>query len=152
MPAFYAGVELSEPFVRDRPKATQFPGKLLAEAVTRIWREQTGTPLAYVGGAEFNSSGAGEFAANNVAVYSPDHPRVVVHADPRLSPWIDPADLKRRGAVVVWEGPSSFEEAHPGLRAVFPNPQMQPPLTLPRHTLYPRTPAVVHFAIVPPRP
>ena len=30
--------------------------------------------------------------------------------------------------------------------------QMQPPLTLPRHTLYPRTPAVVHFAIVPPQP
>ena len=49
---------------RDRPKATQFPGKRLAEEVTRAWRAKFSTPLPFVGG--------GEFAANNIAVYSAD--------------------------------------------------------------------------------
>jgi hypothetical protein len=148
MPAAYAAVELFEPFLRDRPKATQFPGKLLAEAVTRQWREMTGMPLAYVGGADIVSSGAGEFAANTVAVYSPDRPHVVVHGEPALSPWIDPADLARRGAVLLWEGPG---EMLANLKATFPRAELQPPLTLPRHTLYPRSPATVNYAIVPPQ-
>ena len=54
--------------MRDRPKATQFPGRALAETITAAWRERTGTPLAYVGGAlcttkgELRESRAGEFA------------------------------------------------------------------------------------------
>jgi len=68
---------------------------LLAETVTQRWRDKFATPLPYVGG--------GEFATNNIAVYSPDRPRAIVHADLGISPWIDPDDLKRRGAVLVWE-------------------------------------------------
>jgi 4-amino-4-deoxy-L-arabinose transferase-like glycosyltransferase len=147
-PVVYAAIELGEPFLRDRPKATQFPGRLLAAAVTTHWRAQTKQPLTYVAGAEVGT-GPGEFAANNVAVYSPDRPHVVVHGNPRLSPWIDPEDLDRRGAVLVWEA------AAPGLpeqlRIAFPRAQMQRPLVLPRQTLYPRTPATIHFAIAPPR-
>jgi 4-amino-4-deoxy-L-arabinose transferase-like glycosyltransferase len=148
MPAAYAAVELFEPFLRDRPKATQFPGKSLAETITRRWREATGIPLAYVGGADFVASGAGEFAANLVAVYSPDRPHVVVHGILALSPWIDPVDLSRRGAVLLWEGP---DEMPAGLKATFPRAELQPPLTLPRQTLYPRRPATVSYAIVPPQ-
>jgi hypothetical protein len=65
-----------------------------------------------------------------------------------LSPWIDPADLARRGAVLLWEGPS---EMLASLKATFPRAELQPPLTLPRHTLYPRSPATVNYAIVPPQ-
>jgi len=149
MPAAYAADELLEPFWRDRPKATQFPGRLLAETVTRQWRERTGTPLAYVAGADFASSGAGELAANTVAVYSADHPRVVVHGELAFSPWIDPADLRRRGAVLIWEGGDGL----PGnLSSSFPGAEPQPPLTLGRQTLYPRKPAVVSWAVVLPRP
>src|SRR5262249_59509420 len=83
-PVIYAAVELFEPFLRDRPKATQFPGRLLAETITRQWREKTGRPLRYVGGAEVGT-GPGEFAANNVAVYSPDRPHVILHGNPALS-------------------------------------------------------------------
>src|SRR5205085_9612937 len=57
MPLAYAVTEGLEPLVRARPKATQFPGTALAQAVTQKWREKFSTPLAYVGG--------GEFAANN---------------------------------------------------------------------------------------
>jgi hypothetical protein len=95
------------------------------------------------------SSGAGEFSANLVAVYSPDHPHVVAHGVPALSPWIDPADLGRRGAVLLWEGPN---ETPANLKATFPRAQLQPPLTLPRQTLYPRSPVTVNYAIVPPQP
>jgi hypothetical protein len=149
MPVAYVAVELLEPLLRDRPKATQFPGKLLADTITRQWRAATGTPLDYVGGVDFGSSGAGEFAANTVAVYSPDRPHVLVHGDPALSPWIDRADLERRGIVLLWEG---FEGLPADIKATFPRAELQPPLTLPRQTLYPRTPATVNFALVRPRP
>ncbi len=145
----YAAVEIGEPFVRDRPKATQFPGRLLAETVTQKWREATGQPLTYVGGAEFGL-GPGEFAANNVAVYSPDRPHVIVHGDPRLSPWIDMADLDRRGAVLVWQAATPVLPGN--LLTTFPRAQIQPPLVLPRQTFYPRSPEIIYYAFVPPRP
>ena len=144
----YAAVEIGEPFVRDRPKATQFPGRLLAETITRQWRATTGLPLSYVGGAEFGM-GPGEFAANNIAVYSPDRPHVVVHGDPHLSPWIDMADLERRGAVLVWQ--AATPALPDNLLVTFPRAQLQPPLVLPRQTLYPRAPEIIHYAFVPPR-
>jgi 4-amino-4-deoxy-L-arabinose transferase-like glycosyltransferase len=151
MPLAYAGIELFEPFLRDRPKATQFAGRLLAETITRQWREATGTPLTYVAGADFGPSGAGEFAANTVAVYSPDHPHVVVHGDPKLSPWIDHSDLKRRGAVLIWEAPEPARELPDKLRITFPRAELQPPLALRRQTLYPRKPSIVNYALVPPQ-
>jgi hypothetical protein len=151
MPLAYAAVELFEPLVRDRPKATQFPGKLLAETITRRWREQTGSPLRYVGGAEVGT-GPGEFAANTVAVYSPDRPHVIVHGNPELSPWSDMAVGERRGAVLVWEPRPGDTRLPENLRATFPRAELQPPLALPRQTLRTVTPAIVHYAFVPPRP
>jgi 4-amino-4-deoxy-L-arabinose transferase-like glycosyltransferase len=151
MPVAYAAVELLEPLVRDRPKATQFPGRLLAETITRQWRERTGTPLRYVGGAEVGT-GPGEFAANNIAVYSPDRPHVIVHGNPHLSRWIDMADVERRGAVLAWEAPPGDNRLPENLHANFPRAELQPPLVLPRRTLFRVTPAIVHTAIVPPRP
>ena len=57
-PIGFAVAELGEPLIRDRPKATQFPGRLLADTITRQWREKTGTPLAYVGGARIIADAA----------------------------------------------------------------------------------------------
>jgi hypothetical protein len=151
-PVAYVADELLEPLLRDRPKATQFPGRLLAQTITRQWRETTGTPLAYVGGADFGPSGVGEFTANTVAVYSPDRPHVVVHGDPTLSPWVDPADLERRGAVFVWEPLPQVQGLPDNIKSTFPRAELQPPLVLPRQTLSPRSPAIVNYAIMRPRP
>jgi Dolichyl-phosphate-mannose-protein mannosyltransferase len=151
MPLAYAAVELFEPFWRDRPKATQFPGKVLAETITRQWRQKTGRPLAYVGGAEVGT-GPGELAANNVAAYSPDRPHVIVHGDPNLSAWIDMAEVERSGAVLVWEPRPGDTGLPANLRATFPRAELQPPLTLPRQTLRPVRPAIIHYAFVPPQP
>jgi len=151
LPLAYAGAELLEPLVRDRPKATQFPGRQLAETLTTQWRGRFGTRLAYVGGAKEVGTGPGEFPANNVAVYSPDRPQVIVHGDIALSPWIDPAGLAARGAVLVWQG-GADGEIPPGLKAAFPHAELQPPLVLPRQGPFVRAPVTVHSAIVPPRP
>jgi hypothetical protein len=147
MPLAYAAVEGLEPLVRNRPKATQFPGSALAQRVTQTWREKFATPLAYVGG--------GEFASNNIAVYSADRPHVIVHADVNLSPWIDPEDVKRRGAVLVWEDGQIDATGLAQLRSRFPGLDVQEPIVLPRLTFVARgtlPPARVHLAIVPPRP
>jgi 4-amino-4-deoxy-L-arabinose transferase-like glycosyltransferase len=151
MPLTYVATEVLEPLVRDRPKATQFPGRLLAETLTRQWRERTGMPLAYVGGAEGIGPGPGEFAANNVAVYSPDRPHVIVHGNPAKSAWIDMADVARRGAVLVWLPPPGQAGLPENLRATFPEAEPQPPLILPRLTLRKRQPVTVHYAFWLPR-
>jgi len=144
VPIIYAAAEIGEPFVRDRPKATQFPGRQLADIVTREWHARYGTPLTYVGG--------GEFAANNVAVYSPDRPHVVVHAELRLSPWVDKDALRRHGAVLVWEE-GLFAADPVELKATFGDDiEVQPVLVLPRQTWHPVQPVHIVYALVPPRP
>ncbi len=147
VPAIYAADELLEAVVRDRVKASQFPGRTLADIVTKRWHEMAGTPLKYVVGAPIRGGG-GEFAANNVAVYSPDRPRVLVQGEPKLSPWIDMADFDRQGGVLVWQSAGPMPEA---MRARFPRALPQTPLALAPQTLVTRSPVVVQFAIVPPR-
>jgi hypothetical protein len=142
-PVVYAAVEIFEPLLRDRAKATQFPGQVTADIITREWHDRFGTPLVYVGG--------GEFATNNVAVYSADRPHVMPHGDPKLAPWIDPADLHRRGAVLVWED-GAGEAQLAQWRATFSDLDVQPTLVLARQTRYPVRPARILFAFVPPRP
>jgi hypothetical protein len=159
VPILYLIAEVGESLIRDRPKATQFPGRLLAETITKQWRERTGTPLRYVGGAKIGreidgvfvnlSPGRGEFSANNVAVYSPDRPHVIVHGDLALSPWIDRDDLDRSGAVLVWDDKHKLPQ---NLREAFPTAELQEPLILERYTLRSRMPVTVNYAIVPPRP
>ncbi|RAI41005.1 glycosyltransferase family 39 protein [Rhodoplanes roseus] len=140
MPLVYVAVEEGEPLLRDRPKATQFPGKRLAEIVTRDFLEKTGQPLAYVTGTEF--------AANNVAVYGPTRPHVIVHGDPALSPWIDMADVKKRGVLIVWE------EQGAGLvdawMKTFPGATVRGRLMLPRQAHGKVAPVRLQYAIVPP--
>ena len=147
LPVAYAADELLEPVVHDRAKATHFPGRAMAEIVTRRWHEVTGDTLHYVGGAPF-PGGGGEFAANNLAVYSPDRPHVIVDGDPKLSPWIDMADFDRQGGVLIWQSAQPMPDV---LRQRFPRAEPQPPLALAPQTLVPRSPVVVNYAIVPPR-
>jgi len=142
-PLAYAGIEKFEPFVRDRPKATQFPGAATAAAITNAWHSQHDAPLVYVCGSEFE--------ANNVAVYSPDKPRVMPHCDPALSPWIDVNDVQRRGIAVVYSqtlvAPASLER----WRATFGPFEVGPPLVLPRQTLHQVKPAKILYGFVAPR-
>jgi hypothetical protein len=127
--------------VRDRPKASQFPGEAMAASLTRAWHERYGMPLRYVAGSEFY--------ANNLAIYSPDRPRVVVHGDLKLSPWIATEDLRRHGAIIVWQ--EELAEIN-RWRKTFGAFTAEPALLLPRHTWTPVRSARILFAFVPPQP
>ena len=141
-PAVFAGLHIADQYWRERPKATEFPGQALAEHVTRAWRAKTGTPLPYVAGTEF--------AANSVAVYSPDRPHVVAHGRPQISLWIDMADLRKRGVVVLWEDelPAAHVEEW---RKTFGAQGEPAKLVLPRLTSRPSPPVQMRYWIVPPR-
>jgi hypothetical protein len=147
-PTIYAGTELFEPLAHDRDKATQFPGEDVAARITHEWRQTFGEPLAYVCGSEF--------VANNVAVYSRDRPHVIVHCDPALSPWIDMADVRRRGAVLAWDerlvAPADLEQWRRALGEF----EMRPVLNLPRQLLLANPSALrptrVFYAFLPPMP
>jgi hypothetical protein len=128
--------------VSDRPHSEQFQGQLLADTVTRAFRERTQGPLVYVGGDEFFS--------NNVAVYSADRPHVIVDGDLKKSPWVDPKELAKRGAVIFPDLEMTEEKRNDLLRS-FPGAEFQQALFLPRKTLLPRTPIKIDWAIVPPQ-
>ena len=143
MPLAYAASQWGEPLVRARTRATDFPGRQFADIVTKAWRERTQSPLVYAGGSEF--------AVNNVAVYSPDRPHVVVHGDPRLSPWIDMADLRKRGMLLVWEE-GHVQAKIDEWRKTFGEFEIAPVLVLPRQAGGRIGPVRLYYAIVPPRP
>ena len=124
-----------------RYRAVFFPGSALARAITQGWHDKTGRPLAYVIGTMWDGG--------NVAHYSPDQPRVLVDGKPERAPWIDLADLKKRGAVVVWTD-GDLKTLPPEYRADAPGAQVQPPLEL--HYRHSTKPMAAGWAILPPRP
>ncbi len=69
------------------------PRKELAAAATRLWREKTGTPLAYVGGSHLYENG--------VAFYSLDRPHGFVHFDLFRNRWVTPQALAEKGLLSV---------------------------------------------------
>jgi hypothetical protein len=77
-----------------RYRAVFFPGGELARELSERYRAATGDPIAYVIGTMWDGG--------NVAHYAPSQPRVLVDGSPARAPWINLADLRGRGALVVW--------------------------------------------------
>lgn len=69
------------------------PRREIAQAAAALWRIRTPAPIAIVGGDDLY--------AENVAFYGPGRPQVLVYFDPRLSPWISPADIAAKGMLSV---------------------------------------------------
>jgi 4-amino-4-deoxy-L-arabinose transferase-like glycosyltransferase len=112
------------PLYRDRYIAVLYPGDALATAIAARFRAATGEPLAYVIGSMWDGG--------NVAHYAAEHPRVLIDGLPRRAPWIDLAELRRRGAVVLWTSgdPRVLPAAY---RTVAGATQIETPFTLPFH-------------------
>ena len=108
---------------------SQFPGQQFTAMVTRAWHEEVGpAPLSYV---------VGEFwSAGNVIFFSSEHPRLFEKGDPTHSPRVDPADIRRRGAVILFDPQARLnkqptpETSAPWL-AEFPGAQARPPFRHP---------------------
>lgn len=105
-----------------RYRAVFFPGDRLGTELSQRFRAATGQPLSYVI--------ADMFTGGNVAHYAPERPRNVIDGEPRRAPWIDLADLRKRGAVVVWtEADTTNVPAR--LAAVTAGAEVQPMFALP---------------------
>jgi 4-amino-4-deoxy-L-arabinose transferase-like glycosyltransferase len=104
----------------------QFPAKALAREVTAQWHAKVGGRLPYVIGDIWN--------AGAIAFHSPDRPSVLTKGNPADSPWIDMADLRRRGAIVVWEAGHDDNHIAEVAQRRFPGLAWQQAIVLPLDT------------------
>ena len=84
--------------------------------------------------------------------YSPDHPKAFFDHDLNLSPWIDPEDIRKKGAIILWRS-----KKVPDYLAQYPTARRLAPITLERQIpawirkLLPAPKEVVFFAaFIPP--
>jgi 4-amino-4-deoxy-L-arabinose transferase-like glycosyltransferase len=129
------------PHYDHRYRAVFFPGHDLGRELTQRYRAATGRPITYVIGSMWDGG--------NVAHYAPDHPRVLIDGKAERAPWIDLADLRTKGALVVWTG-GDLNAVPPGLRTIAADAAVQPPFLL-RH-LRGDSSLNVGWAILHPRP
>ena len=115
--SFRRSAELRQPLPRG-----VIPGRPLGREITQRYHTITGKRLSYVVGPMW--------VGGNVAHYSPNQPRVLVDGEPKRAPWIDLADLKRQGAVVVWWADHHANKLPVEFEAVAGNAIVQAPLTL----------------------
>jgi 4-amino-4-deoxy-L-arabinose transferase-like glycosyltransferase len=78
-----------------KPSSANYPGREIANTVTKIWHEKYHTPVSYVAGARW--------LAGNISLYSPDSPYVYIDWNNKISSWVDENKLKQTGAVFVWD-------------------------------------------------
>ena len=130
-----------DPRLRVTYRAELFPGAAVAHDLAARFRSETGQPVAYVIGPMY--------FGGNVSHYAAEAPRTVIDGDLRRVPWIDPADLKRRGALVVWveRDPNRVPDEY---RSLTGNAAPREPLKFP--AIWGKWVATVGWTIVPPRP
>jgi hypothetical protein len=129
------------PLIDHRYRAEFYPGNALGATLTQRFRAATGKPLHYVIGAMWDGG--------NLAHYSPDQPHVLIDGEPARAPWVDLAEMRKQGAVVVWTQ-SDPKQLPAQLAAVAPGAEIGAPFDLPMRRGY----GAIHvgWAIVPPQP
>jgi 4-amino-4-deoxy-L-arabinose transferase-like glycosyltransferase len=110
------------PHYDGRYRAVLFPGERLALEMSQRFRAAAGRPLDYVI--------AEMWVGGNIAHYAPERPRVLIDGNPRRAPWIDLADLKAKGALLLWVD-RNLTELPEAFRAVAGNAHIQQPFSLP---------------------
>ncbi|HEX4408715.1 MAG TPA: glycosyltransferase family 39 protein [Xanthobacteraceae bacterium] len=112
------------PPIDHRYRAVLFPGDKLGPALTQRFHDATGAPLTYVIGSMWDGG--------NLAHYSPDQPRVLIDGALRRAPWIDLADLRKKGAIVVWTQ-GDDKTLPPQFADIASGAQVGTPFDLPMH-------------------
>jgi hypothetical protein len=113
------------PLLDHRYRAAFFPGDQLGAQLTQRFHDATGgSKLRYVIGSMWDGG--------NVAHYSPDQPEVLIDGLPRRAPWIDLADLRAKGALLVWTV-GDMEHLPANFAAIAPSTKVGTPFTLPMH-------------------
>jgi hypothetical protein len=139
-----------DPVLQGEGGRIRYPGRDLAQEVTRRWQERYGRPFPLVAGDCW--------AAGNVGCYAPHRPSVYfsraldfLDLDPRAVPWTSDEDLRRRGGVLVWNADALGDWIPWWLWLRFPTAVWQPPLVLPYKCKTRVPPARVGLAFLPPR-
>lgn len=145
--AGFFSVEKLAPYVTHKTKRINFSGKHFALQISQAWHARYGQPLRYVVGDTW--------IGGNIAWYAPDRPHQLTDGNYKISPWIDPADIKRYGGVIVWCGYCDTRDKDrirpPAyLHDAFPRAVIQPPLVFPQATGAKVPEAMVEWAIIPP--
>ena len=119
--AFFANYDLLPRFDH-RYRAVFYPGDRLGRDIDTRFKAATGALPVYVIGTMWDGG--------NVEHYAQSHPRNLVDGEPQRAPWIDLADLKRQGAVVVWtdSDPAKLPAKFAGVAA---GAEVQPSFKLP---------------------
>jgi 4-amino-4-deoxy-L-arabinose transferase-like glycosyltransferase len=94
----YIGVRLLAPPLAERPDYPEMDGPALARLAEQVWAKTQSGPISYI--VSLNEQ-RGRQAAGSIAFDLPYRTRVMENGSLRDSPWIDVADLKRKGALVV---------------------------------------------------
>jgi 4-amino-4-deoxy-L-arabinose transferase-like glycosyltransferase len=89
------------------------PTNAMAQFFTESFRRRTGKPLAIVVG-DVRLAGL-------VALASPDRPRLRLADAPEVTPWVTDADIRQRGAVVVWRFADGSTELPEAIKRRFPD-------------------------------
>jgi hypothetical protein len=89
------------------------PAKAMAQFFTESFRRRTGKPLEIIGGDQR--------IAQLVAMTSPDRPSVYFNALPEMSPWVSEADMRTKGAILVWQATDTAGTPPALIKARFPD-------------------------------
>jgi hypothetical protein len=123
--------------------SANFPGQEIASTLTTAWHEAYHTPLAYVAGSRW--------IGGNVALYSRDHPAVFVEWDMKRAPWINQDDMKKKGAIFIWDLTDNKETLPQAIIAAYPALEPAIILTFPWHrNRYGLKPVKIGVAILKP--
>jgi len=137
------GFAINQAVVFEKPLRGQFPGRLLAQSVARIWQEHEGdVPLTTIV--------SDSWLGGNAAFYNPNlanRPQLWLDGNASISPWINPETIRRTGILLLWP-----EGTSPPLANA---PAFKGHLILPwqvTHTLtgQPIPPVSLNWAILPP--
>ncbi len=117
---YYVWSDTVYPYTRAKYN-TQFElyaGKQLAKQVTDAWHKRYDVPLKYVAGDRIE--------VMNIAHYSADQPQAYFSWSQEHSQWINDANVKKDGAVFIWEINSSADNKLPvTLKQRFPGIEYQ---------------------------
>lgn len=99
----------------DGPTRVNWPERQISEAAARAWVAATDKPLRIVAGEAW--------PAGLVGIRHRDRPSILTSGDPKLSPWITPDQLRRDGALIVFETARPLSDA---LRSLIANREPKP--------------------------
>lgn len=123
--------------------SANFPGREIAQLVTKLWHDRYHTPLSYVAGSRW--------IGGNIAFYSPDHPSVFIEWDKSRSPWINMQELEQNGAIFVWDI-TGHEKLSSAVQMLFPQLINRSELSFDWKRNYANLPPIkIGIAILPPK-